>query len=52
MQTAEGKLRLSVAINRTSKFGFDELHQEGGKMMAAQFLRNLVAAVPTPSTPR
>lgn len=46
VQTAEGKLRLFVAINRTSKFAFVELHQEGGKMIAAQFLRNLVAAVP------
>lgn len=46
VQTAEGKLRLFVAIDRTSKFAFVELHQEGGKMIAAQFLRNLVAAVP------
>ena len=43
---AEGKLRLFVAIDRTSKFAFVELHQEGGKKIAAQFLRNLVAAVP------
>src|ERR1700709_2159409 len=46
VQTAEGKLRLFVAIDRTSKFAFGELHQKGGKMIAAQFLRNLVAAVP------
>ena len=46
VQTAEGKLRLFVAIDRTSKFAFVKLHQEGGKMIAAQFLRNLVAAVP------
>jgi transposase InsO family protein len=46
VQTAEGKLRLFVAIDRTSKFAFVELHQEAGKMIAAQFLRNLVAAVP------
>ena len=45
VQTAEGKLRLFVAIDRTSKFAFVELHQEGGKMIAAQFPRNLVAAV-------
>src|ERR1700710_2375079 len=31
VQTAEGKLRLFVAIDRTSKFAFVELHQEGGK---------------------
>ncbi len=35
-----------MAIDRTSKFAFVELHQEGGKMIAAQFLRNLVTAVP------
>ena len=46
VQTAEGKLRLFVAIDRASKFAFVELHQEAGKMIAAQFLRNLVAAVP------
>lgn len=45
VQTAEGKLRLFVAIDRTSKFAFIELHQEGSKMIAAQFLRNLVTAV-------
>ena len=46
VQTAEGKLRLFVAIDRTSKFAFVELHDQAGKMIAAQFLRNLVAAVP------
>jgi transposase InsO family protein len=46
VQTAEGKLRLFVAIDRTSKFAFVELHRQAGKMIAAQFLRNLVAAVP------
>jgi hypothetical protein len=44
VQTAEGKLRLFVAIDRTSKFAFVELHREAGKMIAAQFLRNLIAA--------
>ena len=46
MQTAEGKLYLFVAIDRTSKFAFVELHREAGKAIAAQFLRNLIAAVP------
>ena len=46
VQTAEGKLYLFVAIDRTSKFAFVELHHEAGKMIAAQFLRNLIAAVP------
>jgi transposase-like protein len=46
MQTAQGKLYLFVAIDRTSKFAFTELHSKAGKMAAAQFLRNLVEAVP------
>jgi transposase InsO family protein len=46
VQTAEGKLYLFVAIDRTSKFAFTELHAKAGKMVAAQFLQNLVAAVP------
>jgi transposase InsO family protein len=46
VQTAEGKLYLFVAIDRTSKFAFAELYTKAGKMNAAQFLRNLVAAVP------
>ena len=46
VQTAEGKLYLFVAIDRTSKFAFVELHQKAGKMAAAAFLRNLIAAVP------
>lgn len=46
VQTAEGKLSLFVAIDRTSKFAFAQLHSTAGKMEAAQFLRDLVAAVP------
>ncbi len=46
VQTTEGKLYLFVAIDRTSKFAFVELHQKAGKMAAAAFLRNLIAAVP------
>lgn len=46
VRTAEGKLYLFVAIDRTSKFAYAELHEKAGKMVAAQFLRNLVAAVP------
>ncbi len=45
-QTAEGKLYLFVAIDRTSKFAYVELHPKAGKMAAAAFLRNLIAAVP------
>ena len=46
VQTAEGKLYLFVAIDRTSKFAYTELHQKAGKMAAAEFLRNLIANVP------
>ena len=46
VQTAEGKLYLFVAIDRTSKFAFVELHPQASKMVAAQFLRNLIATVP------
>jgi transposase-like protein len=46
VQTAEGKLYLFVAIDRTSKFVYVELHPKAGKMVAAAFLRNLIATVP------
>jgi transposase InsO family protein len=46
VQTAEGKLYLFVAIDRTSKFAFVELHPKAEKMVAAAFLRKLIAAVP------
>src|SRR4029077_4416355 len=45
-QTAEGKLFLFVAIDRTSKFAYAQLHVKAGKMVAAQFLRDLIAVVP------
>ena len=46
VRTEEGKLYLFVAIDRTSKFAYAELLPKYGKMEAAQFLRNLIAAVP------
>jgi len=46
VHTAEGKLYLFVAIDRTSKFAFTELHTKTSKMIAAQFLRNLIKAIP------
>ena len=46
VRTEQGKLYMFVAIDRTSKFAFIELHREAGKMIAAQFLCNLIAAVP------
>ena len=44
--TAEGKLYLFVAIDRTSKFAVARLVAKAGKMAAAQVLRDLIAAVP------
>jgi transposase InsO family protein len=46
VRTEQGKLYLFVAIDRTSKFAFAELHEKAGKMAAAGFLRNLIAIVP------
>ena len=46
VHTEEGKLSLFVAIDRTCKFAYAELHEEANKMVAAQFLRNLLTAVP------
>ena len=46
VRTEEGKLLLFVAIDRTCKFAYAELHAEANKMVAAQFLRNLIAAIP------
>jgi hypothetical protein len=46
VRTEEGKLSLFVAIDRTCKFAYAELHEEANKMVAAQFLRNLMATVP------
>jgi transposase InsO family protein len=46
VQTPGGKLYLFVAIDRTSKFAVVRLVRMAGKMAAAQFLRDLVAAVP------
>ena len=46
VQTAEGKLYLFVAIDRTSKFAFVQLHKRATKSIAAAFLRDLIKAVP------
>lgn len=46
VRTEDGKLYLFVAIDRTSKFAYAELHTEALKTVAAQFLRNLIAIVP------
>jgi transposase InsO family protein len=46
VRTEQGKLYLFVAIDRTSKFAYAELVERAGKLEAAQFLRNLIDAVP------
>jgi transposase InsO family protein len=43
-RTEEGKLSLFVAIDRVCKFAYAELHEGAKKMIAAQFLRTLIAA--------
>jgi len=46
VQTAEGKLYLFVAIDRTSKFAYVELHRQAKRQTAGDFLRHLVEVVP------
>nr|WP_246638477.1 IS481 family transposase [Rhizobium laguerreae] len=46
VQTAEGKLQLFVAIDRTSKFAFAHLEESANIHTAAAFLKALVKAVP------
>jgi transposase InsO family protein len=46
VRTEEGKLYLFVAIDRTSKFAFVELHEKADRPTAARFLQALIAAVP------
>ena len=46
VHTEEGKLYLFVAIDRTSKFAYAQLHGCQDKMIAADFLRNLIAIAP------
>jgi transposase InsO family protein len=46
LRTAEGKLYLYVAIDRTSKFAYAELHKSQTKTIAVSFLENLIEAVP------
>ena len=46
VQTAEGKLHMFVAIDRTSKFAFVELHVRATTAASGGFLRNLLKAVP------
>jgi transposase InsO family protein len=46
VQTAEGKLYLYVAIDRTSKFAFVQLVKKTGRSSASAFLMALIEAVP------
>src|SRR3954451_99218 len=46
VSTEQGKLYLFVAIDRTSKFAFVQLHGKATQRIAAAFLHDLVAAVP------
>ena len=46
VHTEQGRLYLFVAIDRTSKFAFAQLHERATRRIAADFLRALVAAVP------
>jgi transposase InsO family protein len=46
VQTAEGKLYLYVAIDRTSKFAFVQLVKKTGRTSASAFLEALIAAAP------
>jgi len=46
VRTEQGKLHLFVAIDRTSKFAFAQLHERATTRIAADFLRALPQAVP------
>jgi transposase InsO family protein len=46
VRTQEGRLYLFVAIDRTSKFAYTELHAKAPTIVAANFLNALIAAVP------
>jgi hypothetical protein len=46
VRTEQGKLHMFVAIDRTSKFAFVELHERATTAVSANFLRRLLKAVP------
>src|ERR671938_183945 len=46
VRTEQGRLYLLVAIDRTSKFAFVELHERVPQRVAGDFLQRLIAAVP------
>jgi transposase InsO family protein len=46
LRTEEGRLYLFVAIDRTSKFAYAELHEKSDRTVASDFLSTLVSIVP------
>ena len=46
VHTAQGKLYLFVAIDRTSKFAYAQLHAQSDRTVAIAFLRSLIETVP------
>lgn len=46
VRTEQGKLHLFVAVDRTSKFAFAQLHEAANVKTAAGFLQALIEAVP------
>jgi transposase InsO family protein len=46
VQAEQGRLYLFVAIDRTSKFAFTQLHAKATTRVAGDFLRALVGAIP------
>jgi transposase InsO family protein len=46
VRTEQGKLHLFVAIDRTSKFAFVELHEKATTAVSREFLLRLIAAIP------
>ncbi len=46
VHTEEGRLYLFVAIDRTSKFAYAELHERATRRIAADFLTSLIKVVP------
>ena len=46
VQTEQGKLQLFVAMDRTCKLAYAELHTDKKKMTAVQFLRHVIKALP------
>jgi len=46
VRTEQGRLYLIVAIDRTAKFAFTELHENATRPVAGDFLRALIKAVP------